>query len=72
MIKYSKGLKNYVDIQGEQIKELTTEQLLTMLIKEIKELKKKVMSIVTDSKELEEPKDPQTCNVFHLNIRNSQ
>ena len=31
-----------------------------------KELKKVVMSIVTDSKGLEEPKDPDTCNVFNL------
>lgn len=31
-----------------------------------KQLKKRVMSIQTDSKELEEPKDPDTCNVFKL------
>lgn len=31
-----------------------------------KQMKKKVMKIVTDSKELEEPKDPSTCNVFAL------
>ncbi|MEQ9301759.1 MAG: tryptophan--tRNA ligase [Cyclobacteriaceae bacterium] len=31
-----------------------------------KQLKKQVMSIVTDSKELEEPKDPDVCNVFSL------
>ena len=31
-----------------------------------KTLKKQVMSIVTDSKELEEPKDPSTCHVFAL------
>lgn len=31
-----------------------------------KALKKQVMSIITDSKELEEPKDPNTCNVFKL------
>ncbi|MBI2192930.1 MAG: tryptophan--tRNA ligase [Planctomycetes bacterium] len=31
-----------------------------------KELKKKVMSIVTDSKGMEEPKDPASCNVFTL------
>jgi tryptophanyl-tRNA synthetase len=31
-----------------------------------KELKKQVMSIVTDSKALEEPKDPETDNVFRL------
>ncbi|MCF7818573.1 MAG: tryptophan--tRNA ligase [Kiritimatiellales bacterium] len=29
-------------------------------------LKKRVMKIVTDSKELEDPKDPETCNVFAL------
>ncbi len=31
-----------------------------------KALKKKIMSISTDSKWLEEPKDPDTCNVFAL------
>jgi tryptophanyl-tRNA synthetase len=31
-----------------------------------KELKKQVMSIVTDSKELEDPKDPETCHVFAI------
>ncbi len=31
-----------------------------------KELKKQVMNIVTDSKGLEESKDPDTCNVFKL------
>jgi tryptophanyl-tRNA synthetase len=31
-----------------------------------KTLKKKVMSIPTDSTPLEEPKDPDTCNVFSL------
>lgn len=31
-----------------------------------KALKKRVMKIVTDSKELEDPKDPDTCNVFAL------
>ncbi|MDX1592323.1 MAG: tryptophan--tRNA ligase, partial [Balneolaceae bacterium] len=31
-----------------------------------KALKKKVMSIQTDSTPLEEPKDPETCNVFAL------
>ncbi|MBI1836553.1 MAG: tryptophan--tRNA ligase [Flavobacteriia bacterium] len=31
-----------------------------------KELKKQVMSIVSDSKELEEPKDPDTCHIFAL------
>lgn len=31
-----------------------------------KQLKKQIMSIVTDSKELEDPKDPETCNIFGL------
>lgn len=31
-----------------------------------KTLRKRVMSIQTDSKELEDPKDPDTCNVFAL------
>lgn len=31
-----------------------------------KQLRKRIMSIVTDSKPLEEPKDPDTCNVFAL------
>ena len=31
-----------------------------------KPLKKQVMKIVTDSKQLEDPKDPDTCNVFAL------
>lgn len=31
-----------------------------------KKLKKQVMSIITDSTPLEEPKDPDTCNVFSL------
>ncbi len=36
------------------------------IFKEGKPLKKQVMKIVTDSKELEDPKDPDTCNVFAL------
>lgn len=31
-----------------------------------KQLKKQIMSIVTDSKELEDSKDPDSCNVFKL------
>ena len=36
------------------------------IFSEGKALKKRVMKIVTDSKEMEEPKDPDTCNVFAL------
>ena len=31
-----------------------------------KELKKNINKIITDSKELEDPKDPDTCNVFKI------
>jgi len=31
-----------------------------------KELKKQVMSILSDSKGLEEPKDPETCHIFAI------
>ncbi|MFN3405882.1 MAG: tryptophan--tRNA ligase [Cytophagaceae bacterium] len=31
-----------------------------------KDLRKKVMSIITDSKAMEEPKDPESCNVFQI------
>lgn len=31
-----------------------------------KSLRKKIMSIITDSTSIEEPKDPETCNVFSL------
>ena len=31
-----------------------------------KVLKKQIMGIVTDSKNLEDPKDPKTCNIFQL------
>ena len=31
-----------------------------------KQLKKDVMKIITDTKTLEEPKDPDTCNVFNM------
>ena len=33
---------------------------------EEEELKKQIMSIVTDSKNLEDTKDPKTCNIFQL------
>jgi len=36
------------------------------IFEEGKALKKQVMSIETDSKTLEEPKDPDTCNVFQI------
>ena len=36
------------------------------IFQEGKPLKKQVMKVVTDSKQLEDPKDPDSCNVFSL------
>ena len=36
------------------------------LFGDLKEIRSRIMRIVTDSKELAEPKDPDTCNVFAL------
>ncbi|GLR16823.1 tryptophan--tRNA ligase [Portibacter lacus] len=36
------------------------------IFKPAKQLKKDVMKIITDTKTLEEPKDPETCNVFKM------
>ncbi|MEO9475253.1 MAG: tryptophan--tRNA ligase [Cyclobacteriaceae bacterium] len=36
------------------------------IFQEEKPLRKKIMSIVTDSTPLEEPKNPETCNVFNI------
>lgn len=33
---------------------------------DLKQAKKRIMSIVTDSRSLEDPKDPETCNIFKL------
>jgi tryptophanyl-tRNA synthetase len=41
------------------------DNFITIFLPE-KALRKQVMSIVTDSKGLDEPKDPATCNVFAL------
>ena len=41
------------------------DNFITIFLPE-KALRKQVMSIVTESKGLEEPKDPSTCNVFAL------
>ncbi len=41
------------------------ENVINIFLPE-KQLKKQVMSILTDSKELEEPKDPETCHIFAI------
>ena len=41
------------------------ENVINIFLPE-KDLKKQIMSILTDSKELEEPKDPETCHIFAI------
>lgn len=41
------------------------ENVINIFLPE-KQLKKQIMSILTDSKELEEPKDPETCHIFAI------
>ncbi|MFT7513991.1 MAG: tryptophanyl-tRNA synthetase [Candidatus Omnitrophota bacterium] len=48
--KMSKSYNNTIDIFGESLKKT----------------RKQIMSVITDSKQLEDPKDPDTCNVFAL------
>jgi tryptophanyl-tRNA synthetase len=48
--KMSKSYNNTIDIFGESLKKT----------------RKQIMSVITDSKPLEDPKDPDTCNVFAL------
>jgi len=49
---------------GEKMSK-SRDNFITIFLPE-KELKKQVMSIVSDSKGLEESKDPDTCNIFAL------
>ncbi|MDX2286330.1 MAG: tryptophan--tRNA ligase [Bacteroidia bacterium] len=51
-------------IDGEKMSK--SRQNTIVLFQSDKELKKQVMSIVTDSTPLEAPKNPDTCNVFKL------
>jgi tryptophanyl-tRNA synthetase len=51
-------------IDGEKMSK-SRQNVIDIFLPE-KDLKKQVMSIVTDSKELEDPKDPTTCHVFAL------
>ena len=49
---------------GEKMSK-SRNNFITIFLPE-KELKKQVMSIVSDSKGLEEPKDPETCTIFGI------
>lgn len=51
-------------VDGEKMSK-SRDNFINIFLPE-KQLRKKIMSIQTDSKELEEPKNPDTCNVFAL------
>ncbi|MEM7654749.1 MAG: tryptophan--tRNA ligase [Bacteroidota bacterium] len=51
-------------VDGEKMSKSRDNTIV--LFQSDKKLKKQVMSIVTDSTPLEEPKNPDTCNVFQL------
>jgi len=60
-------LKSVATVPGTDGRKMSKSYGNTInIFDEGKALKKKVMSIQTDSTPLEEPKDPETCNVFAL------
>lgn len=52
-------------IDGEKMSK-SYGNTIPLFPKSEKELKKRIMQIVTDSKEVAEPKDPDSCNIFAL------
>lgn len=62
--KIDKTIMTIPGIDGNKMSKSYNNTINIFLPK--KQLRKKIMSIVTDSKPLEEPKNPDTCNVFAL------
>ena len=62
--KINEELKTIPGIDGEKMSK--SYQNTIDIFDSEKDLKKSVMSILTDSTPLEEPKNPDTCNVFKL------
>lgn len=62
--KIDKNVMTIPGIDGNKMSKSYNNTIDVFLPK--KQLRKKIMSIVTDSTPLEEPKDPDTCNVFAL------
>jgi len=60
----NEDVKTIPGIDGQKMSKSYNNIIDTFLPE--KELKKQVMSIVTDSTPLEEPKDPDTCNVYKI------
>lgn len=62
--KIQEGTMYVPGTDGEKMSK-SRDNLINIFLPE-KQLKKQVMSIETDSTPLEEPKDPDTCNVFAI------
>ena len=60
----SESVKTIPGIDGRKMSK-SYDNVLPLFVP-AKELRKRVMQIVTDSKGVEEPKDPATCNLFQL------
>lgn len=63
-VKVNEDTKLVPGIDGEKMSK-SRNNFINIFLPE-KELKKVIMSIVTDATPLEDPKDPDTCNVFAL------
>jgi tryptophanyl-tRNA synthetase len=62
--KISEEVKTVPGTDGQKMSK-SYNNIIDVFLPE-KELRKQVMSIVTDSTPMEQPKDPDTCNVFRL------
>ena len=63
-IKLDKKVMTIPGIDGQKMSKSYNNYI--DIFKPKKQLRKDVMKIATDAKSLEEPKDPETCNVFKL------
>lgn len=62
--KFLEDSKLILGTDGQKMSK-SRDNFITIFLPE-KELKKQVMSIISDSKQLEDSKDPDTCNIFAL------
>lgn len=63
-VSIEKNLATIPGLDGQKMSKSYGNTIEIFTTKDV--LKKKVMSIVTDAKAIEEPKDPKTCNLFAI------
>lgn len=63
-VSIQKTTANVIGIDGQKMSKSYGNYICPFLPE--KELKKQIMSIVTDSAALEDPKDPESCNVYKI------